>query len=127
MRQPLFNSGVGTWYHGTLKGAWQCRNMTNLDRSVAVMLENTVEGLEQANAPLRHVYFTLGLKHYGQPHSNSHARECDHSQQQCSLNQQRACMHLWQPDTLRRQQAGHACEVPLICRRPLGCHQGAVR
>jgi hypothetical protein len=42
--------------------------MTNLDRSVAVMLKNVVEGLEHANAPLTHVYFTEGLKYYGQQH-----------------------------------------------------------
>ena len=65
---------------------WNRRDMTNLDRSVAVMLKNTVEGLEQANAPLRHVYFTLGLKYYGQSHSSAHVRECDRSQQRCSLN-----------------------------------------
>ena len=37
-----------------------------MDRSVAVMLKNVVEGLEQANAPLKHTYFTSGLKYYGQ-------------------------------------------------------------
>lgn len=36
-----------------------------MDRSVAVMLSNVVESLEAANAPLKHVYFTLGLKQYG--------------------------------------------------------------
>lgn len=80
------------------------------------MLENVVEGLEQANAPLKHVYFTLGLKYYGQPHNKAHAWEDDHSEQQISLHQQQALRVL-----------GPEYELPVICRRSLGCHQGAVR
>ena len=70
--------------------------MTNLDRSVAVMLKNTVEGLEQAHAPLKHVYFTEGLKYYGQQHhDHAHAREAEHSQPQFSgIDEQQATHEL---------------------------------
>jgi hypothetical protein len=44
------------------------RHMTNMDRSVAVMLKNVVESLEENHAPLKHVFFTSGLKYYGNLH-----------------------------------------------------------
>jgi len=40
-------------------------DMTNMDPSVATMLSNVVESLEEAGAPLKHVYFTEGVKQYG--------------------------------------------------------------
>lgn len=39
--------------------------MSNVDRSVAVMLSNVVEGLEQAESTIKRVYFTMGTKQYG--------------------------------------------------------------
>lgn len=36
-----------------------------MDTSVATMLSNVVESLEEAGASLKHVYFTEGLKQYG--------------------------------------------------------------
>jgi hypothetical protein len=76
--------------------------MTNLDRSVAVMLKNVVESLELISAPLKHVYFTSGLKHYGQLQSLQ-SKLCSafcykqRSRVQCKC--QEKCMHgARQPD-----------------------------
>ncbi|CAK0782934.1 hypothetical protein CVIRNUC_006129 [Coccomyxa viridis] len=38
---------------------------SNLDMSTAVWMQNVVEALEAAGAPLKHVYFTQGTKYYG--------------------------------------------------------------
>jgi hypothetical protein len=97
--------------------------MTNLDRSVAVMLKNTVEGLEQANAPLKHVYFTLGLKYYGQQHwDHAHASEAAHPQSRCFLDVQEATDSMWQQDIPCRAERLHK-----QCVQPAGVHWGPTK
>ena len=47
-------------------------DMTNMDKGVYKMLDNLLTAVEQAKCPLKHVYFTTGLKYYGKCscHSN---------------------------------------------------------
>jgi nucleoside-diphosphate-sugar epimerase len=52
--------GVTHVFHTAFSG-----DMTNMSLSVANMLRNIVEALEETKAPLQHVYTTLGGKYYG--------------------------------------------------------------
>ena len=40
-------------------------DMTNMDKGVYKMLDNLLTAVEEAKCPLKHVYFTTGLKYYG--------------------------------------------------------------
>lgn len=54
-------SGVTHVFHTAFAG-----DMTNTDRGVAQMLDHLIDGLEANGESLHHVYFTTGLKYYGE-------------------------------------------------------------
>lgn len=54
-------SGVTHVFHTAFAG-----DMTNTDRGVAHMLDHLIDGLEANVEHLQHVYFTTGLKYYGE-------------------------------------------------------------
>lgn len=57
-------SGVTHVFHTAFAG-----DMTNTDRGVAHMLDHLIDGLEANGESLQHVYFTTGLKYYGEQYS----------------------------------------------------------
>lgn len=57
-------SGVTHVFHTAFAG-----DMTNTDRGVAHMLDHLIDGLEANGEALQHVYFTTGLKYYGELYS----------------------------------------------------------
>lgn len=54
-------SGVTHVFHTAFAG-----DMTNTDRGVAYMLDHLIDGLEANGESLQHVYFSTGLKYYGE-------------------------------------------------------------
>ena len=57
-------SGVTHVFHTAFAG-----DMTNTDRRVAYMLDHLPDGLEANGESLQHVYFSTGLKYYGEQQS----------------------------------------------------------
>lgn len=64
-------SGVTHVFHTAFAG-----DMTNTDRGVAYMLDHLIDGLEANGESLQHVYFSTGLKYYGEQQCLYRGKTC---------------------------------------------------